>query len=324
MEDKNVHNRSILDNDIQLQDSEQQKELDYEDENSRDSSTQAEYIYTYSGQAMNQQELFQLSAHEDLKLVLVAGPFSSGKTTLETMLYYIFLEGKNERLNFGGSYTIPGFRKRAEKIMYRSGEPEPVVDRTLRASMECFLHLRVYDESGQGQNLVFADFSGEVFENAAYIDDYCEIFEETENVIVIIDGEKVCDVNERKNIYTETNAMIRQFLQKKIITCNTKLHVVCTKWDKIQELDDKAHIEQFMEVKWRELLRLFENVVFSMNYIKVSALHIEEKGESEKLEEIMQNCLQSVPTKENKNCETDTLERIRQFEYFGIRGRRYE
>lgn len=324
MEDKNVHNRSILDNDIQLQDSEQQKELDYEDENSRDSSTQAEYIYTYSGQAMNQQELFQLSAHEDLKLVLVAGPFSSGKTTLETMLYYIFLEGKNERLNFGGSYTIPGFRKRAEKIMYRSGEPEPVVDRTLRASMDCFLHLRLYDKSGQGQNLVFADFSGEIFENVAYVDDYCEIFEDTENVIVIIDGEKVCDVNERKNIYTETIIMIRQFLQKRIITYNTKLQVVCTKWDKIQELDTKLEIEQFMETKWKKLLELFENEVFSMNYIKVSALQIEENGESQKLEQIICNCLQAVPVMDKRNCEEDTLNRIRQFEYFGIRGRKYE
>lgn len=324
MEDKSIHNRSILENEIQLQDSEQQSELDYEGENSQELGTQAEYIYTYSGQAMNQQELFQLSAHEDLKLVLVAGPFSSGKTTLETMLYYIFLEGKNERLNFGGSYTIPGFKKRAEKIMYRSGEPEPVVDRTLRASMEYFLHLRVYDKSGQGQNLIFADFSGEIFENAVYVDDYCEIFEDTENVIVIIDGEKVCDINKRKNIYTETIIMIRRFLKKRIITCNTKLQVVCTKWDKIQELDTKLEIEQFMETKWKKLLELFENEVFSMNYIKVSALQIEENGERQKLEQIMCNCLQAVPVMDKQNCEEDTLNRIRQFEYFGIRGGRYE
>ncbi len=321
MEDKTVHNRSILENEIQLQDSEQQNEVDYKDENSQIPVTQTEYINTYSGQAMNQKELFQLSAHEDLKLVLVAGPFSSGKTTLETMLYYVFLEGKNERLSFGGSYTIPGFKKRGEKLMYSSGEPEPVVGRTLRASMDLFLHLRVYDESGQGQNLVFADLSGEVFENTKYIDDYSEIFESTENVIVIIDGEKVCDINKRKNIYTETIIMIRLFLKKKIIACNTKLQVVCTKWDKIQGLDNKAEVQQFMETKWRELLKLFENVVFSMTFIKVSALQIEEKGESEKLEEIMCNCLQVVPVMDRKNCEEDTLEIIRQFEYFGIRGK---
>ena len=116
MEDKTVHNRSILENEIQLQDSEQQNEVDYKDENSQIPVTQTEYINTYSGQAMNQKELFQLSAHEDLKLVLVAGPFSSGKTTLETMLYYVFLEGKNERLSFGGSYTIPGLAEPSEQV----------------------------------------------------------------------------------------------------------------------------------------------------------------------------------------------------------------
>lgn len=316
-----MQNRSILENEIQLQDSEQQNEVDYKDENSQIPVTQAEYIYTYSGQAMNQKELFQLSAHEDLKLVLVAGPFSSGKTTLETMLYYLFLEGKNERLSFGGSYTIPGFKKRGKKLMYSSGEPEPVVDRTLRSNTDRFLHLRVCDESGQGQNLVFADLSGEIFENTEYIDDYSEIFESTENVIVIIDGGKVCDINKRKSIYTETIIMIRLFLKKKIITCNTKLQVVCTKWDKIQERDNKAEVEQFMETKWKELLKLFENVVFSMTYIKVSALQIEEKAESGKLEEIMCNCLQVVPVRDKRNCEEDTLEIIRQFEYFGIRGK---
>lgn len=322
MEEKSMQNRSILENEIQLQDSELQNDTNFVDEDFQDPVTQAEqeYVYTYSGQAMNQQELFQLSAHEDLKLVLVAGPFSSGKTTLETMLYYVFLEGKNQRLNFGGSYTIPGYKKRAEKIMYSSGSPEPEFDRTLRADKDCFLHLRVCDGCGQGQNLIFADLSGEIFENTTYVKDYCEIFENIENVIIIIDGKKVCDVNERKNLYTETILMIKMLLKNKIITCNTKLQVVCTKWDEIQGADNRVEAEQFLEAKWENLLNLFENEVFSMNFNKVSALQIEERSESEKLEEIMYNCLKAVPVKHKKISSEDTLKKIRQFECFGIRG----
>ena len=92
MEEKGLQNKSILGNEIQLQDSETENKTDSENGDFREADIQAEleYVNTYSGQAMNQQELFQLSAHEDLELVLVAGPFESGKTTLETMLYYVF------------------------------------------------------------------------------------------------------------------------------------------------------------------------------------------------------------------------------------------
>ena len=33
-----------------------------------------DYVYVYRGDALNEEELFQLSAQEDIKLVLIAGP----------------------------------------------------------------------------------------------------------------------------------------------------------------------------------------------------------------------------------------------------------
>ncbi len=322
MEENNLQNKSILDNEIQLQDSETENKTDSENGDFEEADIQAEleYVYTYNGQAMNQQELFQFSAHEDLKLVLVAGPFSSGKTTLETMLYYVFLEGKNKKLNFGGSYTIPGFKKRTEKILYSSGEPEPVMRRTFLQDTDCFLHLRVCDETGQSQNLIFADLPGEIFEKTGYIEDYREIFEDVENVIVIMDGEKICDVYERQNVYLDTLMMIKAFLKNGIITHNTKLQIICTKSDEIQESKDYVEIERFLETKWKELLKLLANEVFSIDYFMISALQIEEECESEKLEKIMCKCMEAVPKLDKKISWENTLEKVRQFEYFGIRG----
>lgn len=322
MEENNLQNKSILDNEIQLQDSETENKTDSENGDFEEADIQAEleYVYTYNGQAMNQQELFQFSAHEDLKLVLVAGPFSSGKTTLETMLYYVFLEGKNKKLDFGGSYTIPGFKKRTEKILYSSGEPEPVMRRTFLQDTDCFLHLRVCDETGQSQNLIFADLPGEIFEKTGYIEDYREIFEDVENVIVIMDGEKICDVYERQNVYLDTLMMIKAFLKNGIITHNTKLQIICTKSDEIQESKDYVEIERFLETKWKELLKLLANEVFSIDYFMISALQIEEECESEKLEKIMCKCMEAVPKLDKKISWENTLEKVRQFEYFGIRG----
>lgn len=322
MEENGLQNKSILENNIQLQDSETENEADFNNGSSEKADTQEEtdYVFTYSGQAMNMQELFQFSAHEELELVLVAGPFHSGKTTLETMLYYVFLEGRNKKLNFGGSYTIRGFKKRTEKILYSSGEPEPVIGRTLFKDTDCFLHLRVCDETGQSQNLIFADLPGEIFEKTGYIEDYREIFEDVENVIVIIDGKKACDVKERKNVYMETIIMIKMFLNNGIITRNTKLQIVCTKLDEIQESKNYIEVEQFLETKRIELFKLFEHEVFSIHYYMTSALQIEEECESEKLEKIMCKCMESVPKLEKKIAWENTLEKVRQFEYFGIRG----
>lgn len=319
MEENNLPNRSVLENEIELQDSEQENSGE---EKAKETSAQSEteYVFTYSGQAMNQLELFQLSAHEDLNLILVAGPFSSGKTTLETMLYYVFSEGRNQKLNFGGSYTIQGFRKRSEKIMYRSGEPEQKFDRTLRKDTDIFLHLRVCDGFGQDQNLIFSDLPGEVFENTTYVEDYCEMFENVENVIVIIDGEKVCEVKERKNVFTETIIMIKMFLQHEIITRSTKVQVICTKLDKIQSSENAEGTLRFVKTNWERLRNLFENEVFSIDYAEVSAQQIEEESESEKLEEIVCKCMQTVPKEEENFSYKDTLKKTRQFEYFGIRG----
>lgn len=326
MEENSLQNKSILENEIQLQDSELENKMDSDNLalEKKDVQTELEYIYTYSGQAMNQQELFQFSAHEDLKLILVAGPYSSGKTTLETMLYYLFLEGRNQKLNFGGSYTIPGLKKRTEKILYSSGEPEPVMRRTLLKDTDCFLHLRVCNETGQSQNLIFADWPGEVFENLGYVEDYREIFEDVENVIVIIDGKKMCDIKERKNVYMDTVLMIRMFLKNGIVTHNTKLQIICTKLDEIQKSENCMEVEQFLETKLKELLQLFDKEVFSMDYIMIAALQIEEECESEKLEKIMCKCMEIVPRSNKTILRENTLEKIRQFEYFGIEDERYE
>ena len=279
MEENSLQNKSILENKIQLQDSETKNETDFNNGDSEKTDTQAksDYVFTYSGQAMNQQELFQLSAHEDLKLVLVAGPFSSGKTTLETMLYYVFLEGKNQKLKFGGSYTIPGFKKRTEGILHSSGEPEPVMGRTFLQDTDCFLHIRICNERNQSQNLIFADLPGEIFEKIEYMEDYREIFEDVENVIVIMDGEKLCDVNERQNVYMDTLVMIKVFLKNGIVTHNTKLQLICTKSDVIWKSENRAEVEHFLEIKQKELLKAFEKEVFSIEQIMVSALQIEEK-----------------------------------------------
>lgn len=282
----------------------------------KDSNDNSDDVYVYSGQALNQQELFKLSCREDIKLVLVAGPFSSGKTTLETMLYYIFLEGKNRKLKFCGSYTMLGFWKRSKKMMTSSGEPEPVVDRTSSGDKDWFLHLKVEDLSGKQENLVFADLSGEIFGDARKLDDYKEIFQDMENVILIVDGEKISDSTEQKNAYTETIVLLRQLLKNSIVTQNTKLQIVCTKQDKMKEVKDREQLENYLKEKHKQIAKQYQKEVYSIDFMTVSAFLIDEDSEIKKMENIMCKCMEEIPVKNREMYSENSLQKKRQFDWF--------
>lgn len=54
-----------------------------------------EYIVIYSGKAMTERELLSFSArNNNVSLIMAAGAYASGKTTLMVMMYRLFLEGK--------------------------------------------------------------------------------------------------------------------------------------------------------------------------------------------------------------------------------------
>lgn len=287
-----------------------------------ESARETDDIYTYSGQALNQQELFELSCREDVKLVLVAGPFGSGKTTLETMLYYIFLEGKNQRVSFCGSYTLPGFWRRSRKIMCNSGEPEPVVLRTSRQDKDWFLHLRVQDKSGKSCNLMLADLSGEIFTEKANLDDYDKLFQNMENVIIVVDGEKVSNAGRREIAYRETVMLLKSFLSKGIVTRKTKLQIICTKQDRIKKSENRKKIEEFWAAKEKILLQKYRNKVYSISFGFISALSIEVADESHKMESIICKCMEDPwiwNGEESIVDYNDELDTVREFEHFSVR-----
>ena len=73
--------------------------ITYDKEN-EENRKQQEYIYTYSGDALDYGEVYKYTTKNDAKIVIVAGEHASGKTMLEVMMYRMFLEGKNNLLQF--------------------------------------------------------------------------------------------------------------------------------------------------------------------------------------------------------------------------------
>lgn len=277
-----------------------------------------EYISIYSGRALKSEELFYFSAKEDVNMVLVAGPYASGKTTLIIMLYRLFLKGYNKKLFFAGSKTMEGFRERSENLLYKSGQSEPFVARTSRAAEDRYLHLSVLDEERRKENVFFADVSGETFSDSSGLKMMAEDFSDSENVIVVIDGEKVCDASERNGSIFAAELLLRRLLNKKIITKRTKLQIVYTKKDKIDACEKKDAILKYLKEKEQNFINNFKQYVYSVKCIYLSALS-EEPEECKKLEQILQNCMEIVSNNDNSDLQTIGYKVIRNFDKFQVR-----
>lgn len=155
-------------------------------------------VYVYSGEALELQDVFRFSCVENINPVIVAGEHESGKTTLEVMIYRLFLEGKNEKLMFAGSVTLKGFQERSRKLLKKSGAKKPDVQRTLWTEKK-FLHLALCNKKDKKRkNLIFADYAGELFDDATCLEELGNFFEDVSNVVITLDGKKLCKYEERK------------------------------------------------------------------------------------------------------------------------------
>ena len=264
-----------------------------------------DYVCVYRGEALNDEELFQLSAREKIRQVLIAGPYSSGKTTLIVMMYFLFLEGRNRVLKFGGSLTINGFKQRLQNLLLSSGEEKPIVERTPRTELNRYLHLNLEDHDGRKDNLILTDVSGELF-CAEDMESLSDLYLACENVILILDGEKIVHPRQRQRERMTFTLMLRNLLKNGIITKNSKVQIVCTKKDLIDKGDDSKETYAFLEDSWNFIQSNYEALVDSLEFYTVSALTIEDEETQNDFETIILRCLEidhcevTVPHKKPK------------------------
>ena len=265
-------------------------EVIYTDENQQ-AQRDENYIYVYRGEALNEEELFYLSSREDVKRVLIAGPQSSGKTTLIVMLYYMFLEGHNHVLRFGGSLTMEGFKSRAKKIRLSSGEAKPTIDRTSRSAQDRYLHLALVDMNGRKSNLILTDISGELF-TLDYAEDLGELYGSCENVLLTVDGDKLKDPMQRQNENMQTILLLKNLLRSGVVTKRSKLQVICTKQDLIEAAEQLEDTTQYLGKKQDSMRAKYAEKVSSLDFHMISALKLDEETQK-KLEQIILKCIES-------------------------------
>lgn len=277
------------------------------------------YINVFPGNGLNLRELMHLSARIPVTMVMVAGPYASGKTTLMVMMYHLFREGLNKKLRFRGSRTMRGYWKRSEKLMQYSANEKPDMDRTSLGFSDNFLHLALVDTKGDERDVVFVDIPGEVFNEVGEIKELEELFADIENMIVVIDMQKIRESSKRRITVLDTKVMMSNLIKYRILSKSTSLQIVCTKIDSIKEDEALEQCKGYVNKVFSEMEKNYADKVGNISIHFVSALNLEDEEECEHLEEILDNCVSKCSINMEKKTENNLDYLPREIDKFGLR-----
>lgn len=276
-----------------------------------------DYILS-SGRALNENELYQLTARTKTRIIYVLGPVGSGKTTFESMLYAFFLKNIDQNLLFAGSETLVGFEERLNNLRTKSGNSNAQMERTNKSERRCFLHLNLLDLNlNCYHNIVFSDMSGETFENCnsnrSNMEQDLPYLDIAQNVVLFMDGEALLDKSERQGSVMKIKSFLKTFKSSKLYNKKTNIDIIISKNDIIYE-KTRQERNDFIDHIEEQFNALVED--FNINFYRIEAINgtsIKDDEKSIKLIDLLKcwisNCsdeiIESDYSKESKMIHND-------------------
>lgn len=153
-----------------------------------------------------------LAERHGLTVVLIAGEYECGKTTLLVALWNSLLNhGEVGEAHFAGSRTALGFERRAWLARLACHGEKPDTDRT-HESENGFLHLRLATP-GRLREVLLSDVAGETFKQVRYGTPFREKIEWLDSAnlaLFLIDGKDFADDRRRSSTLSNTRRLIGQ------------------------------------------------------------------------------------------------------------------
>jgi Double-GTPase 2 len=225
------------------------------------------------GDALTLTEAGVVSGAGPSRLIVLAGDRDCGKTTLITSLYESFLTGEFCDSRFAGSMTLPGFEQRAFLARLDSGVEIADTPRTSAAASLLVLHLCLVtaDPDSRRLHMLLGDLSGERYrlsrESQADAREL-RFLRYTDRLCLLIDGEKIASPRERIGAIDEAQGTLRSLLEAGVLGDKSRIDVVCSKWDLLQD-DDRA--AEFVEGGFADVREAFENEVLELHFGRIAA-----------------------------------------------------
>lgn len=276
----------FLDSTEEVQDSVEQGEIDSDN-----------YRLKYSGNALNEEELYNLSARKHTRIIYILGPVGCGKTTFETMIYNCFLRNIDDELIFAGSETLLAYEERLNNHRLISNNSEPTMERTKVKEKRCFLHLDLLSKHDKKlRTVVFSDISGEIFEsclaNRVNLEENLANLDIAYRTVLFLDGSLLIKKEERHKAVSQIKTFLQTLKSSSLYHNKHKIDIVISKNDKIyDELKGKedSYIDG-IEKKFVDLKKYFD-----IKFLRIEAKNgekIKDIENSEKLLDVLKYWLQ--------------------------------
>lgn len=228
------------------------------------------------GDALNDEELYQLSSKKDIDLICMLGPVACGKTTFGAMLYSMFLRQINNDILFAGSQTIVGFETLLNYIRVYSGKSKVDMPRTPEKNRRMFYHLELLEKSlSKKQDIIFADVSGELFKickaNKDNLDREIPFLSIAKNIAIFIDGEKLLDNFLRHSAILDAQSILRTIRSSKQFRNGMNIDIIISKNDKVAERKNDVRTMAIIE-NIEQQFKVFNND-FNIKIFRIQALN---------------------------------------------------
>ena len=276
----------LLDNEITVTSDSENELLDDSIKTRADGETEVlkssdeNFVKLPLGRALTLAETYPLTASSDVKIIVLLGPTSCGKTTLETTIYQMFQMGSLGDYYFAGSETLVAYEQRAFATRTISNSSDPMTPRTVRGASDIFLHLKLWHtKNNKMQNFLFADLAGEELKDKiadvnAMKKDFWFI-KHADYIISVLDGELLIDSNERLGVVEDAKLLLRTICDANLYKSNTKFQLIISKHDLILKAkEDDMKIEEFINIQKNFIQK---NLKRNLDFFDIAAMPIENK-----------------------------------------------
>lgn len=225
------------------------------------------------GEALTYEQTSEVLRSGNVRIVVLIGLAWSGKTTLLARIYEQFEKQEFAGFKFAGSRSLLDFSRRSWLASCNSGRLAPDTERTKKWESERFLHLRVGKPPGPSRDMLFADISGETYQEATRSLEACRrlsILQRADHLTLFLDCARLKDLENRNFMLSKTKTFLKMALQEELIGAGSTISLVLSKWDSLLPEKDHRDCLSFLDSSVEELRTILSGVA-SVEVFKTAA-----------------------------------------------------
>lgn len=229
----------------------------------------------HSGEHLTLDEASGISKSSLANLIVVGGRYGAGKTTLATSIYGKFLRADYAGYNFSGTKTAIAWERTSYLSRLNSPSEDPDTEHTPANFVDRYFHLGIRELGNKSaeRNLLISDWPGELFRMACDSEVEATKLSSIANstqFCLVMDGALFAETEGRQEELRFAQMILHRLTQMRYLGSQSVVSVVYSKWDLIQDAEDRATAENFAELSQRTLQKSFSGKFGKLTFFRTA------------------------------------------------------